>query len=115
MRVLFLCTSNLHRSKTAHDYFAAKLPNHDFKSAGIDEMNCMKYGGTLCTPGLLRWSDLIFAMQDQHANWIKDAEPEAMVKVVNLNVPDIFAYFDSNLIKLLDERVPALITLQSRA
>lgn len=109
-----MCTSNLHRSKTAHDYFAEKLPQHEFKSAGIDEFNCKKYGSTPCTAELLGWSDLIFAMQDQHVGWIEAAEPAALRKVVNLNVPDVFPYFDSNLIKLLEERVPALITMNQR-
>jgi len=37
MKILFLCSSNIHRSITAEDYFQSISSNFEFKSAGVSE------------------------------------------------------------------------------
>jgi protein-tyrosine-phosphatase len=49
MNILFLCTANLHRSRTAEDYFKSLDSTHTFKSAGLSEKYCTQ----LCSVELL--------------------------------------------------------------
>ena len=102
MKILFLCTSNIHRSKTAHDYYKDLDKTNEFKSAGLNERNCKRYGSTVCTEDLLEWADTVFVMEQKHIERIKMyTEDRFLHKIINLEIDDDYGYMDSNLIKLI--------------
>jgi predicted protein tyrosine phosphatase len=101
MNILFLCTSNLHRSRTAEDYFKSVEKNHVFQSAGLSEKYCAKYGTQLCSVEMLKWADKIFVMESLHANRIRQyAGEHYLAKVEILHISDIYKYMQP---ELLDE------------
>lgn len=103
MNILFLCTSNIHRSKSAEDYFNVKYPEYTLKSAGLSEKNCNKFGSTLCTLSLLEWSDRVCVMEPMHVERISMyAGDHYLKKVVMLNIEDIYQYMQPELIAILE-------------
>lgn len=43
MKILFLCTANIQRSRTAEDHFRENYPEHSYKSAGLSEKYCSQH------------------------------------------------------------------------
>ncbi|MCH1930488.1 phosphotyrosine protein phosphatase [Shewanella sp. A25] len=105
MNILFLCTSNLNRSRTAEDHFAAKDPLHVYRSAGLNEKECRRNSTTLCSEELLEWADVVFVMEDKHVRRIEKYTGQRFLgKVINLNIPDVYQYGESALIEQLEKR-----------
>ena len=112
MNILFLCTANLNRSRNAADYFSSNGAGHHYKSAGLSQKYCQKYGTTLCTIELLRWADKIFVMEDIHVQRIAEHAGESyLYKIEVLNIDDVYQYMQSDLIELLtsDKRLRFLL------
>lgn len=106
MRYLFICSANKQRSKTAEDYFAQKYPNHEFLSAGTNLKICRKEGTTVLTEELLAWADIIYVVESKHLNQIqKSTESKYYAKIKVLHIPDIYKYYDPELLKILEERI----------
>jgi len=59
-KVLFVCTVNRFRSKTAEEIFKSKF---NVKSAGTSEL-----ANTPLSRELLEWADYIFVMEESHKN-----------------------------------------------
>ncbi|MGI2227227.1 hypothetical protein [Shewanella frigidimarina] len=113
MHILFLCTANVHRSRSAEDFFKAQSNSHIFKSAGLSEKYCTKYGSTLCTLELLEWADKVFVMEPQHKKRILDYAGERYLqKVEVLDIDDIYQYMQPELLELfqLDTKLKCLQT-----
>lgn len=105
MNILYLCTSNLNRSRTAEDYFAAKDPQHVYRSAGLSEKECRRNSTTLCSEELLQWADVVFVMEDEHVRRIEQYTGQRFLgKVINLDIPDVYQYGESALIEQLEKR-----------
>lgn len=102
MNILFLCTANIHRSKTAEDLFTPMYPNHSFKSAGLNEKECLRNGSTLCTEGKIAWADKIYYFEKKHRE--RFVEHVDKQNLENLNIPDEFQYMQPELVALLVER-----------
>jgi predicted protein tyrosine phosphatase len=62
MNVLFVCSANKLRSKTADDYFSAKYPAYNFMSAGTNHKTYQKEGTTPLEEFMLEWADVIYVM-----------------------------------------------------
>lgn len=102
MNILFLCTSNKNRSRTAEDFYRAKLPHHNFKSAGLSQKYCLKYRTTLCSIEILSWADAVFVMQDIHRKRIAEYAGESYLKKIEvLHIEDIYSYMQSELLEKL--------------
>lgn len=103
MNILFLCTANLNRSKTAEVHFAAKDPAHIYRSAGLSEKECHRNQTTLCTEAMLLWADLIFVMEDSHTRRIEQhTEQRFLNKIINLDIQDIYKFMEPALIEKLE-------------
>lgn len=103
MNILFLCTANLNRSKTAEVYFAAKDPAHTYRSAGLSEKECGRNGTTLCTEEMMEWADVIFVMQNSHIRRIEQYTGQRFLKkIVNLDIPDVYKFGETALIEQLE-------------
>ena len=104
--ILFVCSANIQRSKTAEDYFAAKYPNLHFDSAGTNLKICQKEGTNPMTTVLLDWADLVLVMEEKHRKLIKPhAKNKGVKKIKVLGIRDIYKYYQPELIELLEEKV----------
>jgi predicted protein tyrosine phosphatase len=102
MNILFLCTANIHRSKTAEDHFSSIDSAHTFQSAGLSRKYCAQYGSKLCTISLLDWADAIYVMEPLHAKRITENAGERYTKKVKiLNIDDIYKYMQPELLNKL--------------
>ncbi|MBE0362463.1 hypothetical protein PULV_a3102 [Pseudoalteromonas ulvae UL12] len=105
MNILFLCTANIQRSKTAEELFRAVNKNHQYKSAGLSSKYVQKANSTLCTEKMLEWSDRIYVFEEQHIERIQKHTGDVFLpKIINLNIPDVYQYFQRELVLLLLER-----------
>jgi predicted protein tyrosine phosphatase len=102
MNILFLCTANLHRSRTAEDYFRSVNNKHVFQSAGLSEKYCKQYKTRLCNVELLEWADKIYAMEPMHVERISQhTEERYLAKIEVLDIDDIYQYMQTELLEKL--------------
>jgi predicted protein tyrosine phosphatase len=102
MNILFLCTSNLNRSRTAEDFFRSTCSNHQYKSAGLSQRYCLKHGTTLCSIELLAWADRVFVMEDMHVQRIAEHAGQSYLNKIDvLDIEDIYHYMQPDLVKKL--------------
>jgi predicted protein tyrosine phosphatase len=105
-KVLFICSGNKQRSKTADDLFSKSHPNIEFKSAGTNLEFCKKIGTTPLSEDMLKWADIIFLMEDKHKNQINAHVGDKYdLKMNVLDIQDVYQYNDKNLIELLKSKV----------
>lgn len=101
-KVLFVCSQNRLRSPTAEQVFA-DWPGVEASSAGLNHA-----AENPVTPELLRWADLIFVMEQAHRSRLSSRFGTHLrgQRIVCLDIPDIYAFMDPALIRLLKTRVP---------
>lgn len=105
MNILFLCTANIQRSKTAEELFRAANKNHQYKSAGLSEKYVKKANSTLCTEEILQWADQIYVFKQKHIDRIRTHTWDVYLpKISNLEISDDYQYFERELVLLLLER-----------
>lgn len=106
MNILFLCTANVQRSKTAQELFQAIDTSNNYKSAGLSKKYVDKAGTTLCTEELLDWSDKIYVFEDFHIERItRYTYKKHLHKITNLKIEDKYQYWQKELILLLLEKL----------
>lgn len=106
MNILFLCTANIQRSKTAEELFRAANKNHQYKSAGLSEKYVSKANSTLCTVEMLQWADQVYVFEEQHIERIQKHTGDVYLpKISNLDISDDYQYFERDLILLLLEKI----------
>lgn len=105
MNILFVCSANKLRSKTADDYFSAKYPDISFMSAGTNLRTCQKEGTTPLEEYMLEWADIIYLMENKHKKQIEKQVGTAHgSKMIILSIPDDYKYLQEELIQLLEEK-----------
>jgi predicted protein tyrosine phosphatase len=107
-KVLFICSAGLLRSATAAHIFSAEPYNFNTRTAGV----ALEYALNPVNEALLEWADTIFLMDDEHYHILRDIFGEEIFdnygkKMVVLNVPDMYAYRDEQLVNILKEKVGA--------
>lgn len=106
MNVLFICSANKLRSRTAEDFFSIKYPAINFQSAGTNHKTCIKEGTTPLEEWMLEWADQIYVMENKHKNEIhKHVGSEYNKKITILNIPDDYKYYQKELIQLLERKL----------
>lgn len=112
MKILFLCTANINRSRTAEDYFSKMVPGHEYRSAGLSEKYCTKHGTTLCSVKLLEWADLILVMESAHRERITEHTGRSFSdKIRVLDIPDLYQYMQPELITILTRKAFSYLNL----
>lgn len=104
-KVLFICTANRDRSKTAEVHFQAKYPEHTFKSAGINRYLSERHGGIHVKKHMLDEADRIICAEMVHSDYITrqiDIKYKSKIEVLNLGDTDTF--MTESLIKNLEEK-----------
>ena len=106
MKILFICSANKLRSKTAEDYFSETNNKHTFLSAGTNIKTCLKEGTTPLEEYLLDWADIVYVMEKKHKqevnNFVGDLYNN---KIIILNIKDNYKYYQKELIELLENKV----------
>lgn len=107
MNILFLCTANIQRSKTAEELFRALDDSNEYLSAGLSARYVYKAGATLCTEEMLIWADKIYVFEYEHIKRIQQYTGDTFIpKIENLDIEDKFRYFQRELVLMLLNKVP---------
>ena len=106
MNVLFICSANKDRSKTAEDYFSANYSDAQFESAGTNLKVCNQLGTNYIEGCQLEWADKIYVMETKHFSIIKSLHGSSYNKKITvLMIKDHYKYYEPGLIKVLLEKV----------
>ncbi len=112
-KILFVCSVNKQRSKTAEDYFSKEYSNLEFKSAGTNIKVCRKEGTNPLTEELMKWASLVFVMETKHQKLILKHTGDAYnSKIKVLSIPDRYKYYDKELIEILGSKIKFQSKLQ---
>lgn len=102
-RILFVCTANQHRSRTAEDLFREDA-RYEVRSAGTD-VSAWEPEERPVTEQLLRWADIVFVMEAYHRQALAERFPGRAREIVVLNIEDRYLRGDPDLVRLLSERL----------
>jgi len=101
-RILFVCTANVDRSRTAEDMYREDA-RYEVRSAGV-----APFATVVLTRDLLLWADRVFVMserEDQHRTLIRIRFPDVDRPIVDLDVEDRWHRGDPELIARLARRL----------
>ncbi len=104
MKILFICSANKDRSRTAADYFSSRYPQHQFLSAGTNRKLCQQEGTVPLEKEHLDWAELVFAMEDKHLIFAQNLSKTKLTITV-LEIADEYTYYQNELIHILNEKV----------
>ena len=105
-KILFVCSANKQRSKTAEDYFSENFFDLEFYSAGTNIKLCEKEGTNPLTKNELENADVIFVMESKHRTEINKVFGNKYAqKTEILHIPDIFKYYQKELVEILKRKV----------
>ncbi len=77
-----------------------------FLSAGTNLKICRKEGTVELTEELLQWADKVYVMEKKHLDQIRNhTGSKYFSKMDVLNIPDVYKYYDPELITILREKV----------
>ncbi|PPK85035.1 putative protein tyrosine phosphatase [Neolewinella xylanilytica] len=94
--VLFICSRNEWRSRTAETVWAAD-DRITVRSAGTSPQARIRVSAAL-----LAWADLVFVMEDRHREQlIRRFGREVAGEMVVLDIPDHYRYMDAELVEEL--------------
>lgn len=101
MNILFVCSRNKWRSKTAETIFRNKA-GYIVKSAGTDESARIKL-----TEKHLNWADIVFVMEDKHKERIREKFNSKTYndKTYVLHISDDYNYMNAELIEAIETGV----------
>lgn len=92
MNILFICTANRDRSRTAEIYFQSKYLSYKFRSAGINKYLSERHGGIHVKKYMLDIADKIVCMEQVHADYITN-----QIDKIYLNKLEVLALGDTEL------------------
>lgn len=97
MNVLFICSRNKWRSRTAETIFRDNQ-DHVVKSAGTENDARVRV-----TEKLVRWAELIFVMEKRHKQRLHEKFNLLLrdKKIIVLDIEDNYQYMDEELIETL--------------
>lgn len=101
MNILFICSRNKWRSRTAETIFKDNQ-KHNVKSAGTENEARVKV-----TEKLINWADLIFVMEKRHKQRLRDKFNTLIddKEIITLDIKDDYKYMDTELIEILGNSV----------
>ncbi len=105
-RILFVCTANVDRSRTAEDLYKDD-DRYEVRSAGV-----APFATVPLTRDLLLWADRVFVMneqEDQHRTIIRIRFPDVDRPIVDLDIEDRWRRGDTELVGLLLRRLKSYL------
>jgi predicted protein tyrosine phosphatase len=110
LKILFVCSANKDRSRTAEDHFRELYPEFEFESAGTNKKICDQLGTQFVTEELLDWADEILVMENKHREWIRSNSKKKFDKKIKvLQIEDIYEYGEKELISILSKQINPLL------
>ncbi len=101
--IIFICTANRDRSRTAEIYFQNKYPEHRFRSAGINKYLSERHGGIHIKKYMLDVADRIICSEHIHSDWIvQNINKQYLSKIEILQLGDTETFMSNELIKILE-------------
>jgi predicted protein tyrosine phosphatase len=101
MNLLFICSRNKWRSRTAEDLFK-RLNGYEVLSAGTAESARVRVNEKL-----LVWADIIFVMERDHKKRLQQKFSSDVLnkEMIVLDIPDEYQYMDEALVEILNETI----------
>ena len=101
MNILFVCSRNKWRSRTAETLFKNKN-GIKVKSAGTEPAARIRLNWKL-----VEWADVIFVMEKKHKQRLMRGFQSSIdqQEIIVLDIPDNYQYMDEELIALLEDSV----------
>ena len=101
MNILFICSRNQWRSRTAETIFKENQ-NHSIKSAGTEKGARIKVNEKL-----IGWAELIFVMEKTHKQKLQARFDHLLnnKRIIILDIDDNYQYMDIELIETLKNSV----------
>jgi predicted protein tyrosine phosphatase len=105
MNILFICSRNKWRSRTAETIFKNNQ-RHQVTSAGTENDARVRV-----TENLINWAELIFVMEKRHFERLKEKFGPLMddKEVIVLDIEDNYKYMDEELIETLKVSVSSYL------
>jgi len=104
--ILFICSANKDRSKTAEDYFAIKYPELEFDSAGTNKKICNQLGTNYIAQEQLEMANCVYVMEEKHLQAINELFGSVYNhKITVLNIADVYEYGTKALVDVLKEKI----------
>ena len=107
--VLFVCSANVDRSKTAEDCFSEVYKSCNFESAGTNHAICNEKGTNFINQELIEQAELIIVMEAKHRDWIYVNLDPKNTELIVLDIQDIYKYYSPDLIKILNDKCAHLL------
>ncbi len=105
--ILFVCSANKDRSKTAEDYFSERYPDVRFDSAGTNKSICLQLGTSYIQQKQLDCADIIYVMEQKHLKAIGNTFSKSYFnKIRVLHIKDVYKYGSKELIAILISKIP---------
>lgn len=105
MNILFVCTANRDRSRTAELHFQAKYPEHRFRSAGISKYASEKHGGVQIKRYMCDVADRIICMEFCHSDYIiRQIDKCFNSKIEVLDLGDTESFMSEQLVAALESK-----------
>jgi predicted protein tyrosine phosphatase len=105
MNILFICTANRDRSRTAEIYFQNKYPEHRFRSAGINKFLSERHGGIHLKKYMLDIADRIICAEHVHSDYIvQKIDKKYLNKIEILELGDTKTFMSHELITTLNSK-----------
>lgn len=107
VRLLFICTFNLSRSRTAEVLLLGST-SYEARSAGIHADARVRV-----TAELVAWADRILVMEEHHAEFMRRCFPQHLTEkpLIILDIPDDYPPMARDLLAILRERLAAHLAL----
>ena len=106
MKILFICSANKDRSRTAEDHFAQQFPKYQFESAGTNKKTCQQLGTNLLVEKQLQLADNVFVMETRHHQAIQKRFGGTYFRKINiLHIKDHYIYGHATLKEILHTKV----------
>ncbi|BDS09380.1 low molecular weight protein tyrosine phosphatase family protein [Aureispira anguillae] len=98
MNLLFVCSKNKWRSRTAETIFKNRN-GLNVKSAGTEHSAQVRLNWKL-----IEWAEIIFVMENKHKTRIQKTFRDTLheQEIIVLDIPDDYPYMDKELIQLLE-------------
>jgi len=104
--ILFICSANKDRSRTAEDFFTEKFPKYQFDSAGTNQKICNQLGTTFINQEQLEWADIVYVMEQKHFQAIKSIFGNTNIsKIEVLDIKDVYEYGATELKLMLEAKL----------
>ena len=106
IKILFVCTANKMRSRTAEEIY--KIDERFLvKSAGV-----ASFADVPLNLEMLNWADYIVIMEEMHDEWIRQCYPSYYLqkneKILSLEIPDLYNFMEPELISMIRQNFETL-------